>query len=336
MAAALVDVQGLTKIYGGSWSPLGLVQRASDAALSLVGSTPARSLRAVDELSFSVDEGGIVGFLGPNGAGKTTTLKAVVGLLRPTAGTVRVFGHDPWTDHATAFARLGALIDKPAFPDYLTGRTCLRIVADLHGPDARSRVGRLLEESGVGAAADRPVRTYSTGMKQRLGLAAALVPDPVLLVLDEPTRGLDPKGQAEVRELLRRLVASGRTTVLFSSHLLHEVEVLCSRVVIIDRGRQIHAGPVADLPTDAGDVTVRCVVGDGPAARTALAGSSAVRKVEVEGEGSSRVLLVSVASGGVPEVARILVGAGVAVEELTRVRRSLEDFFLSVTTGGEA
>src|SRR5205807_8672075 len=198
---------------------------------------------AVTSSDMSVRRGEVYGFLGPNGAGKTTTLRMLVGLIRPTSGTATVTGHTP--GDPAGLAKIGSLIESPVFSPYLSGRETLRVVADLAGVD-RKRVEEVLDMIEVASRAGRKFGTYSAGMKQRLGVAAALLKDPELLILDEPTNGLDPQGMAEMRALMRALGHGGRT-VLFSSHLLGEVEQICDRVGVIRQGRLIAEGTVADL-----------------------------------------------------------------------------------------
>jgi ABC-2 type transport system ATP-binding protein len=206
-----------------------------------------RKVRAVEELSLQVQEGEIFGFLGPNGAGKTTTIKTVMGLCYPTSGRVTVFGHA--VPHPAAQARLGFLPENPYFYDYLTGAELLDLAGRLCGLDGvtrRERARRLLERVGLGDAASRPLRKYSKGMLQRLGIAQALVNDPALVVLDEPMTGLDPIGRKEIRDLIVALKGEGKT-VFFSTHILPDVELTCDRVGIIAKGRLRDVGPLEAL-----------------------------------------------------------------------------------------
>jgi len=218
--------------------------------------TPALSLHsltkhfgpvaAVNDLSLEVYAGELFGFLGPNGAGKTTTISMMLGLLRPTAGRVRVLGEEIAPRRNAVLRFVGALVGAPGFYPYLSGRENLRLLARLYRGIGDARIDEVLADLGLTEAADRKVKGYSTGMKQRLGLAAAMLHRPRLLMLDEPTTGLDPVGMAEMRQRLRAL-ADGGVTIFLSSHLLHEVEQICDRVAILRRGQLIAQGAVNDL-----------------------------------------------------------------------------------------
>ncbi len=205
-----------------------------------------KDVKAVDNLTLEVHAGECFGFLGPNGAGKTTTIGMILGLLHPTSGHVEVFSRPVTPTHTAPLREVGALVGSPGFYPYLSGRVNLRLLARLYPSADEARVEAVLARVGLEAAAHRKVRTYSTGMKQRLGLAAALLHQPRLLILDEPTNGLDPVGMAEMRQLLRELTHDG-VTVFLSSHLLHEVEQVCDRVAVLNRGQLLAHGPVADL-----------------------------------------------------------------------------------------
>ncbi|MEU4219732.1 ABC transporter ATP-binding protein [Actinoplanes sp. NPDC026623] len=274
---------------------------------------------AVDSLDLTVRAGEVYGFLGPNGAGKTTTLRMLLGLVRPTSGEVRLFGLPPGR-----LDGVGALIEGPAFYPYLSGRDNLRVTAHHAGVPA-ARVAAVLDQVELtGRARDR-YATYSLGMKQRLGVAAALLKDPRLVVLDEPTNGLDPAGMADMRLLVRRLGAAG-CTVLLSSHLMTEVQELCDRVGILAGGRLVAESTVAEL---RGDRTLRLVATplDAAAARArALLGTDAVRVTDGG-------LDLAVAPDRAAEVNAALVGAGIAVSELRTEERSLEQAFFALTGG---
>ena len=276
---------------------------------------------AVDHISFEVEKGQIVGFLGPNGAGKTTTLRMLLGLIAPTAGSATVAGGAPGT--AGSLSKIGAIIETPAFYPYLTGRDNLRVLALYCGVPA-SRVEPALQEVDLLPRADHKFATYSLGMKQRLGIAAALIKEPELLILDEPTNGLDPQGMADVRGLIVEL-GKGDRTVLVSSHLLGEVEQMCTRIGVIQRGRFVAEGTIDEL---RGAATLGVHAEPAEAALKVLggvAGADNVRQSE-PGQFSVKVDLKRTA-----EINRLLVQAGVDVTELTASERSLEDVFIELT-----
>jgi ABC-2 type transport system ATP-binding protein len=265
----------------------------------------------------------VYGFLGPNGAGKTTTLRMLLGLVRPTSGDATVLGEPPGSPQG--LARIGALVEAPAFYPYLSGRDNLRVLAG-HAQVDEERVEAVLDEVRLSdRASDRAV-TYSLGMKQRLGVAAALLKDPQLLILDEPTNGLDPAGMAEMREFMRSLGRDDRTLIL-SSHLMGEVEEVSDRVGVIRDGSLVAEGTVEELRGQAG-LRVRAQPLS-TAARLigSLAGVEAVTSVD----GS---LDVTVDVARAPEINRTLVEAGIAVSELYPQKASLEDVFLELTANG--
>ncbi len=275
---------------------------------------------AVDNLDLAVHRGEVYGFLGPNRAGKTTTMRMLLGLIRPTAGTVRVLGRPP--GEPAALARLGALVESPGLYPYLSGRDNLRVLARYAGI-ARSRVDTVLDLVELRDRARDRVATYSLGMKQRLGVAAALLGDPELLILDEPTNGLDPAGMADMRALVRRLGEQGRA-VLLSSHLLGEVQQICDRVGVISGGRLIAEATVAELRGQAALVVTATPL---RAAARCVAQLLGDHRVELDGE-------VMRLQAGPDEAARInreLVSAGVEVSELRADERSLEEVFLEMT-----
>ncbi|MFI7429148.1 ATP-binding cassette domain-containing protein [Micromonospora sp. NPDC049836] len=278
---------------------------------------------AVDGLDLRVSEGEVLGFLGPNGAGKTTTMRMLVGLVRPTSGRIRVLGHPPGTPRA--LARVGALIESPAFYPHLSGRDNLRLAARYAAvPDTAA--DRVLAEVGLTERASSPFRTYSLGMKQRLGVAAALLKEPSLLILDEPTNGLDPAGVSDIRELLRALGRAGRT-VLLSSHVLGEVEQICDRIVVIDEGRLIADGSPDDLRGTLGQAVLLFDADPLDEAATCLRGHPGVRAVEPV-DGRLRVVTDPALAA---ELNRRLVQAGIDVRELRPLRHSLEEAFLELT-----
>ncbi|GGM46895.1 ABC transporter ATP-binding protein [Micromonospora sonchi] len=278
---------------------------------------------AVDGLDLRVREGEVLGFLGPNGAGKTTTMRMLVGLVRPSSGHIRVLGQPPGTPGQ--LARVGALIESPAFYPHLSGRDNLRLAARYAGmPD--SAADRVLSEVGLSDRAGSPYRTYSLGMKQRLGVATALLKEPILLILDEPTNGLDPAGVSEMRELLRSLGQRGHT-VLLSSHVLAEVEQVCDRIAVINRGRLVAEGTPDELRGALG--TGMLLIDAEPVDRAVacLREHDLVRAVEaVDGR-----LHVTADPALAAELNRRLVTAGIDVRELRPLRHSLEEAFLELT-----
>jgi ABC-2 type transport system ATP-binding protein len=276
---------------------------------------------AVDAIDLTVRTGEVYGFLGPNGAGKTTTLRMILGLVRPTSGTVRVLGHPP--GH---LAGVGALIEGPGFYPYLSGRDNLRVLARYTGT-SRARIATVLDMVDLAGRAGDRYATYSLGMKQRLGVAAALLKDPRLLVLDEPTNGLDPAGMADMRALVRRLGAAG-CTVLLSSHLLGEVQQICDRVGVISHGRLVAENTVADLRGGAVLRVVAAPLDDAARRARLLLGAE---RVAVRDGG----LDLAVEPERAPWVNAELVDAGLAVSELRVRERDLEEVFLELTGGGQ-
>jgi len=280
------------------------------------------TLTAVDSLDLRVRAGEVYGFLGPNGAGKTTTLRMLLGLIRPTAGEVRLFGRPPGR-----LDGVGALIEGPAFYPYLSGRDNLRVMAR-HAGVPPGRIAAVLDQVELTARAGDRYAAYSLGMKQRLGVAAALLKDPRLIVLDEPTNGLDPAGMADMRLLIRRLGAAG-CTVLLSSHLMTEVQELCDRVGIVARGRLVAESTVAELRGEPGLRLVATPLAAAAARAKGLLGADAVQVVE----GGLRL---AVPPARAAEVNAALVGAGIAVSELRTEERSLEDAFFALTGADDA
>src|SRR5258708_512984 len=240
------------------------LSQASETVLRTYDLTKQYGSRvAVNKLNLEVRRGEIVGFLGPNGAGKTTSIRMLLSLIAPTSGRVELFGCDLSSERAHVLPRIGALVETPALYLHMTGRGIRRAVGAVLGGVSRQRVETVLEQVGLQARQKDRVRSYSLGMKQRLGVGAALLNDPDLLVLDEPANGLDPAGIVEMRDLLRRLAAAGKT-VFISSHVLGEVQHICDRVAIINLGRLVRLAPVAELLRGHGEFVVR--VEDTPAA----------------------------------------------------------------------
>jgi len=295
----VIETHGLTKRYGGE-------------------------ILAVDALDLNVYRGEVYGFLGPNGAGKTTTLRMLLGLIRPTAGTATVAGTRPGAP--AGLIKIGAIVETPAFYPYLSGWDNLKVIADYcRVPDGR--IGAALDQVELTPRARHKFATYSMGMKQRLGVAAALLKEPELLILDEPTNGLDPQGMIDMRKLIVEL-GKGSRTVLVSSHLLGEVEQMCTRIGVIQKGRLVAEGTMEEL---RGAITLSVRAQPSAQAQeflTRLLGAAAVT-----GEDGAFTLRVDPARAA--EINRALVTGGIEVSELSSGRRSLEDVFIELT-GTEA
>ena len=282
----------------------------------------------VRDVELRVPRGSAFGYLGPNGAGKTTLIRVLLGLTPATAGSMKLLGLPVPQRRGEALARVGAIVEEPKFHGHLTGRENLRIVAAARGRDAFGRIDGALEQVGLTARAGDRVKTYSLGMKQRLGIARCLLADPELLLLDEPMNGLDPAGIQEFRAFVHRFVAEGRTIVL-SSHLLDEVEKTCDHVAIVDQGIIVAQGSIAELRGEGGRVVI--VEVDEPARAIALlTAHAAVERVQDDG-GLLQVMLRD-GNDAVPALNRSLVEAGFAVRRLEPQQASLEQRFLEITT----
>ncbi len=304
MSEAILTTHGLTKRYGAR--------------------------RVVSDLALDVREGDVFGFLGPNGAGKSTTIRMILDLVQPTAGSVTVFGQSLTRERRAVLTRVGALVERADFYNYLDGETNLRVLLRMSGSRETGRIREVLALVGLADRGRDKVKTYSHGMRQRLGIAQALLTRPRLIVLDEPTTGLDPAGMRDVRELLARLAREHGITVFLSSHLLSEVEQVCTRVAIIHRGALVVQDSVERLlrgDDDALDVTP-----DPANAETCIALAHAARNFprtrSVEERDS--LVRVTVERGSAAALNAHLVGAGVHVAALTPVR-SLEEYFLRIT-----
>jgi ABC-2 type transport system ATP-binding protein len=287
---------------------------------------------ALDGVDLLVPTGVAFGFLGPNGAGKTTLIRLLLGLAAPTRGTIHVLGHAVPRARAAALGRVGAIIEEPRFHPHLTGRENLRVHAAAREPDAHGRIGPSLARVGLTAHADARVKTYSLGMRQRLGVARCLLGDPQLLILDEPLNGLDPAGILEMRRLIRELVGEGRT-VLLSSHLLDEVEKTCDVAAIVDEGKIVAQGTIDEL-LNGGARTIE-IVSHGPAEVASLLASVPGVTRAADHEGAIRVTLgedAPVDREIVTALLRRLLEHGVEVERIAPAATSLEERFLTMTT----
>jgi len=285
---------------------------------------------AVNGVELLVPRGCAFGYLGPNGAGKTTLIRVLLGLTHADAGTMSLLGFLVPRHRDKALARVGAIVDEPRFHGHLTGRQNLQILAAAREPAARDRIGSALERVGLLLRADDRVSKYSMGMRQRLGVAACLIGDPQLLILDEPMNGLDPAGMQAMREMILSLVAEGRTVVL-SSHLLDEVERTCHAVAIVDRGNVVRQGAISELLAGA-SLMVKIQCSDPDRARTLVVAADIGADVTVDQAGLGVTLPAGTGRDVVAEINRVLVVGGVSVYGLWEVQASLESWFLAVTS----
>ncbi len=279
---------------------------------------------AVDNVDLLVPRGSAFGYLGPNGAGKTTLIRVLLGLTRAGSGTMSLLGIPVPAQRGRALARVGAIVDEPRFHGHLTGRENLKILAAARGGNAGQQIGPALDRTRLTGRAD------DMGMRQRLGVAACLLADPQLLILDEPMNGMDPAGVHEMRDMIRGLADEGRT-VMLSSHLLDEVQRTCDQVAIVDHGKVIRQGPIEELTAGAGAaVEVQC--SDPPAAARVLGQPATASRVTVTENGLTVTLTAEPAREQAAEINRRLVQAGISVYGLRQTHASLEDWFLSVTS----
>ncbi len=285
---------------------------------------------AVNDVELLVPRGCAFGYLGPNGAGKTTLIRVLLGLTHANAGTMSLLGYAVPRHRDRALARVGAIVDEPRFHGHLTGRQNLQILAAAREPAAKGRIEPALERVGILHRANDKVSKYSMGMRQRLGVAACLLGDPQLLILDEPMNGLDPGGMLDMRDMIKALVAEGRTVVL-SSHLLDEVERTCDAVAIVDHGTVIRQGPISQLLAGSSfEVQVEC--SDPDRADRLLQASPFGAAVQAGPEGLAISLPEGTERDAIAEINRLLVEGGISVYRLQHIQASLEQWFLSVTS----
>jgi len=315
LPGTVIEVEGLTKVYGGS-----------------------RGVKALDNVTFEVPPKSVFGFLGPNGAGKTTTIRILGTVLTPTAGTIRIDGHDLRKEALKVKERLGLMPDEVLYYPTLTGLQHLVYYASFYGirrSEARKRGRELLEQVGLGDAPGKKVKAYSHGMRKRLSLAQCLLNDPDVMIMDEPASGLDPQGMRYYRDYIRWLAREGKT-IFLSSHMLYEVEQLCERVGIIDRGKIVAVDTIANLSArlSAGAPVVLHVTATGitEAALQAVAAIPGVTGVQPTPLGVD--VTTQPGSDASAEVSRALVFAGAQLRAMTTDQRSLEDLFLTLTKGG--
>lgn len=290
-----------------------------------------KELKAVDELSFTVQEGDVYGFLGQNGAGKSTTIRMLLTLITPTSGTIELFGYNLTTHRKEILQQAGAVIERPDLYKYLTAFECLSIFATMSGLKfSKAQLMEQLELVGLAQRAHSKVRTYSQGMKQRLGLAVALVHNPQLIVLDEPTNGLDPQGIADMRNLILMLSRERKKTILVSSHLLSEVEQIANRMLIIDKGKKLVEGSVNEL-FHPDDTIVLLETGNKALAESIIQQSEyAGALINVDASG----IELKMSRDAVPAFNRFLVAQQVEVKGIT-ARHTLEDYFLKITSANQ-
>jgi ABC-type multidrug transport system ATPase subunit len=281
---------------------------------------------AVKNLNLEVHRSDVFGFLGPNGAGKSTTIRMILSLIKPTEGTTEIFGHSLKSHRPEALRRVGGIVEKPDFYQYLSAYKNLEIVGALSGDVKRTRISEVLDLVGLSNRATDRVKTYSHGMKQRLGIAQALISDPELVILDEPTNGLDPQGMKEVRDLIVHLSHDQKKTIILSSHLLNEIEMVANRMAIIHNGELVVQGDVNTL-LDEGEKYVILYAEPWQKVLSVLKRQKRILKKFSEREGKFEVAMDF---SLIPELNKALVGAGVQVRALIP-RRSLEDLFLSMT-----
>src|SRR5262245_21510044 len=296
-----VEVRGLTKRYG--------------------------EILAIDAIDLAVEPGDVYGFLGPNGAGKTTAMRILLGLVRQDRGTARLFGCDPQHDLPQALDGVAGFVETANFYPYLSGRTNLELLAAFDGGVSRHRISELLDLVELLGRAEHRVGGYSQGMRQRLGIAAALLRDPKLLILDEPTNGLDPGGIRDMRDLIRRL-SNGGMTVFLSSHLLAEVEELCTRVAIINFGRIVYEGALSGLHASTAP-RYRLRTTDAEQTHAICARIAGVRELELEGD----EVRFTADEPSVLDLTRVLVESGVGIAALVPEAATLEALFFQLTEG---
>lgn len=310
------------------------MQGTDDTVVELEGVTKKiRGKTIIDNLSFRVRRGEVYGFLGPNGAGKTTTIRMIVGLMSMTSGRIRIEGHDIRTDRVKAMTHVGAVVENPELYKFMSGYKNLLHFARLSGKSiSEERIGEIVRLVELENAIDKKVKNYSLGMRQRLGIAQALLHDPSILILDEPTNGLDPAGIRQLRDYLRRLAREENISILVSSHLLSEIELMCDRVVIIQSGkfvgeRELNAS--ADV-AEALPTTIYLEVDRAEEALQALAATD----WQAARDGVRSGFTVNVMRNDIPKVVEKLVHAGIAIYEVRSSAPTLEDTFLTMTKGG--
>lgn len=288
-----------------------------------------RGKKAVDNLNLVVEKGEIYGFLGPNGSGKSTTIRMLLGLVHPTEGQIFINGYDIQKELDKALSEVGALVDNPSCCGYLTGRENLKLLSNLYPNIKKSRINEVLDIVQLREIADDKVNTYSLGMKQRLGIAIALLNNPKLIILDEPTNGLDPKGMKEIKELITNLAKEQGITFFISSHLLNEIEQICTKIGVIKNGILLAQANVKDLLTTTYDL-IEVNTPNRTEAETILKGIEFVKSVKPFKNG----LYIEIDNGYFSKLNQLLISKDIEVNLLTRHSNSLEKLFFEITEGG--
>ena len=290
-----------------------------------------KEVLAVNELELTVNRGDVFGFLGPNGAGKSTTIRMLLSLISPTSGTIKIFGKTLLENRKEILANVGAIVEKPDFYQYLPAMKNLEILAKISGKEVtHNRILELMELVGLKDRANSKVKTYSHGMKQRLGIAQALLHNPELIVLDEPTTGLDPQGMKEIRDLIIRLSKDENKTIFLSSHILSEIELVANRMIIINKGKKIVEGEVSNL-LNAKKLKVTVEVENIDNAKIILETTKWLKQIESI---SANKINFNLEQNEIPVLNKFLVENGILVNALVPIR-SLEDYFLTITSGAK-
>ncbi len=284
----------------------------------------------ISNMALEVYQGDVYGFLGPNGSGKTTTIRMLVGLIKPTMGNVKIFSHDIQTDFIHAMKNVGVIVEAPSMYSYLSGRKNLEIIAALYKDLPQNRIDEVLELVGLSKRKEDKVKTYSLGMKQRLGIAQALLSEPKIVILDEPTNGLDPSGMREIRELIMSLAKEKKITFFISSHLLSEIQLMCNRVCIINKGTVIKEGYVKELLNKDTEVYV-LQLQQIKQAKDLLSKKDYIEEVTEQQDG----LRIQLIKGYFNEMNAMLVHSGIDIFRLSFEGQSLEELYINSTEGGD-
>jgi ABC-2 type transport system ATP-binding protein len=288
-----------------------------------------KGVNLVENISFSVKSGEVFGFLGPNGAGKTTTIRMLVGLIKPTSGRIAIAGHDVFKEFKSAMRNVGCIVENPELYGYLTGWEVLKQYARMLGNVHEDRLREIVEQVNLSERIHDRVKTYSLGMKQRLGIGQALIGKPRLLILDEPTNGLDPAGIKELREFVRTLVEKENMSVFISSHLLSEIQLMCDRVAIIDRGRMVTVSTVEDLLHNHSGDMVEWIVEPIDQSQEMISSFEGVSKLTIR----DKSIFCKVDPILIPEIVQKLTSNGIAIAKVAEKIITLEDLFMQLTSG---